>query len=161
MDKTNTNMGDELSRLQRLAEQRGKTGSTLVLFSGPSGTGKTMAAERLAAALGRPLARVDLDRAVSKHIGETEKNLAGILDRAEEQDAVLLFDEADALLGRRTGIKDAHDRYANIGSSYLLQRMEQYGGLVILASNQPETLDPAFRRRLLAVIEFPPPGDED
>ncbi|MEJ2533040.1 MAG: AAA family ATPase [Halioglobus sp.] len=111
--------------------------------------------------MGRPLALVDLDRAFNKYIGETEKNLAAILDRVEEQDAVLLFDAADALLGKRTVIKDANDRQANIGSSYLLQRMEQYGGLVILASNQSETLYPAFRRRLLAVIDVPPPGDED
>jgi hypothetical protein len=127
------------------------------LFAGPSGTGKTMAAETLANALRLDLFRIDLSQVVSKYIGETEKNLRCIFDAAEEGAAVLLFDEADALFGKRTEVKDSHDRYANIEVSYLLQRMEAYRGLAILTSNRKSALDQAFLRRLRFVVEFPFP----
>lgn len=127
------------------------------LFSGPSGTGKTLAAEVLAKELGLDLVRIDLSAVVSKYIGETEKNLRRIFDAAETGGAVLLFDEADALFGKRTEVKDSHDRYANIEVSYLLQRMEAYRGLAILTSNMKEALDLAFLRRLAFVVDFPFP----
>ncbi|MBC9208858.1 ATP-binding protein [Roseomonas aerophila] len=127
------------------------------LFSGPSGTGKTLAAEVLANALELDLVRIDLSAVVSKYIGETEKNLRRIFDAAETGGAVLLFDEADALFGKRTEVKDSHDRYANIEVSYLLQRMETYRGLAILTSNMKEALDLAFLRRLAFVVDFPFP----
>ncbi len=114
------------------------------LFAGPSGTGKTMAAQILANDLGVELFQVDLAKIVSKYIGETEKNLAEIFDAAERASAVLLFDEADALFGKRTEIRDAHDRYANIEVAYLLQRMESYAGLAVLTTNMRQNLDPAF-----------------
>jgi hypothetical protein len=127
------------------------------LFSGPSGTGKTLAAEVLAAELGLDLYRIDLSQVVSKYIGETEKNLGRVFDAAEEGGAVLLFDEADALFGRRSEVKDSHDRYANLEVSYLLQRMECYRGLAILTTNLREALDPAFLRRLRFIVQFPFP----
>src|SRR5262249_19356192 len=127
------------------------------LFAGPSGTGKTMAAEVLANALRLDLYRIDLAGVVSKYIGETERNLARVFDAAEDSGAVLLFDEADALFGKRTEVKDSHDRYANIEVSYLLQRMEAYRGLAILTTNRKEALDPAFLRRIRFVVEFPFP----
>jgi hypothetical protein len=130
------------------------------LFAGVSGTGKTMAAEVVAGALGLDLYRIDLSQVVSKYIGETEKNLRRIFDSAEEGGAVLLFDEADALFGKRSEIKDSHDRYANLEISYLLQRMEQYRGLAILTTNMRNALDTAFLRRLRFVVEFPFPGTE-
>ena len=128
-----------------------------VLFSGPPGTGKTMAAEVLARDLALDLYKIDLSRVVSKYIGETEKNLARIFDEAEHSDAILFFDEADALFGKRTEISDAHDRYANIETSYLLQQMEAYDGVVILASNLRENMDSAFLRRIRFIVEFPFP----
>ena len=128
-----------------------------VLFAGDSGTGKTMAAEVLARELGLELFRIDLASVVSKYIGETEKNLARIFDAAEDGGAILLFDEADALFGRRSEVKDSHDRYANIEVSYLLQRMEAYRGLAILTTNQKAALDGAFQRRLRMVVNFPFP----
>jgi hypothetical protein len=128
------------------------------LFAGPPGTGKTMAAGVVAADLGLDLYRVDLSRVVSKYIGETEQNLAGIFAEAEGANAVLMFDEADALFGKRTDVADAHDRYANLEISYLLQRMEQYEGIAVLASNLRHNMDPAFLRRLRFVIDFPFPG---
>jgi ATPase family associated with various cellular activities (AAA) len=130
------------------------------LFCGPSGTGKTMAAEVLAAELGLDLFRVDLSRVVSKYIGETEKNLRRVFDAAEGGSAVLLFDEADALFGKRSEVKDSHDRHANIEVSYLLQRMEAYRGLAILTTNMRKALDTAFLRRIRYVIEFPFPDHE-
>jgi SpoVK/Ycf46/Vps4 family AAA+-type ATPase len=132
-----------------------------VLFTGESGTGKTMAAEILAAGLGLELYRIDLSSVVSKYIGETEKNLARVFDAAEASGAVLLFDEADALFGKRSEVKDSHDRYANIEVSYLLQRMEAYRGLAILTTNQKTALDPAFLRRLRFVVQFPFPDAEE
>jgi hypothetical protein len=128
------------------------------LFAGPSGTGKTMAAEVLAGALRLDLYRIDLSSVVSKYIGETEKNLRRIFDAAEVGGAILLFDEADALFGRRSEVKDSHDRYANIEVSYLLQRMESYRGLAILTTNMKDALDAAFMRRLRFVVEFPFPA---
>jgi hypothetical protein len=130
------------------------------LFSGPPGTGKTMAAEVLAASLGLDLYQVDLSKVVSKYIGETEKNLGKIFDEARTGNAILFFDEADALFGKRTEVSDAHDRYANIETSYLLQKMDDYDGVVILASNLRQNLDEAFTRRLRFIVEFPFPDVE-
>ncbi len=130
------------------------------LFWGDSGTGKTLAAEVMAHELGLALVRVDLSAVVSKYIGETEKNLRRVFDAAEQAGALLLFDEADALFGKRTEVKDSHDRYANIEVSYLLQRMEAYSGLAVLTSNHKAALDPAFQRRLRFVVHFPFPDQE-
>ncbi|MCX6317019.1 MAG: ATP-binding protein [Bacteroidetes bacterium] len=127
------------------------------LFAGESGTGKTMAAEVLANELGLDLYRIDLSKVVNKYIGETEKNLKKIFDAAEEGGAILLFDEADALFGKRSDVKDSHDRYSNIEVSYLLQRMEAYRGLAILTSNMKHALDKAFTRRIRFIIQFPFP----
>lgn len=127
------------------------------LFAGPSGTGKTMAAEALAAELRLDLYRIDLSSVVSKYIGETEKNLRRVFDAAEEGGAILLFDEADALFGKRSEVKDSHDRYANVEVSYLLQRMETYRGLAILTTNMKNALDTAFLRRIRFVVQFPFP----
>lgn len=131
------------------------------LFHGESGTGKTTAAEVLARELELDLYRVDLASVVSKYIGETEKNLRQIFDAAEGAGAILLFDEADALFGRRSEVKDSHDRYANLEVSYLLQRMEAYGGLCVLTTNLKDALDDAFTRRIRFVVEFPFPGREE
>ena len=128
-----------------------------VLFAGPSGVGKTLAAEVIAGSLNLDLYRIDLAGVVSKYIGETEKNLRRIFDAAERSGAILLFDEADALFGKRSDVKDSHDRYANIEVSYLLQRMEEYRGLAILATNMKTHLDQAFLRRLRFVVNFPMP----
>jgi SpoVK/Ycf46/Vps4 family AAA+-type ATPase len=128
-----------------------------VLFAGPSGVGKTMSAEILAGELGLDLFAVDLACVVSKYIGETEKNLAMVFDEAEATNCVLFFDECDALFGKRTEIKDAHDRYANIEVSYLLQRIDQFEGIVILATNLRSNLDAAFTRRIRYAVEFPFP----
>ena len=127
------------------------------LFAGPSGTGKTLAAEVVANELGLDAYRIDLSGIVSKYIGETEKNLRRVFDAAEAGGAVLVFDEADALFGKRTEVRDSHDRYANIEVSYLLQRMESYRGLALLTSNFKNAIDEAFLRRLRFVIEFPFP----
>ena len=130
------------------------------LFSGVSGTGKTMAAEVLANELRLDLYRIDLSAVVSKYIGETEKNLRRVFDAAEEGGAILLFDEADALFGKRTEVKDSHDRYANIEVSYLLQRVEAYRGLAILTTNLKSALDTAFLRRIRFILSFPFPDLE-
>jgi hypothetical protein len=127
------------------------------LFTGESGTGKTMAAEVIANELHLDLYRIDLSQVVSKYIGETEKNLRRIFDSAEEGGAILLFDEADALFGKRSEVRDSHDRYANIEISYLLQRMEAYRGLAILTTNMKNALDPAFLRRIRFIVHFPFP----
>lgn len=127
------------------------------LFSGASGTGKTMAAEVLAGELKLDLYRIDLSAMVSKYIGETEKNLRRVFDAAEDGGAILLFDEADALFGKRSEVKDSHDRYANIEVSYLLQRMEAFRGLAILTTNMKSALDAAFLRRLRFIVQFPFP----
>ncbi|WP_426688226.1 ATP-binding protein [Rhodanobacter ginsengiterrae] len=132
--------------------------SISALFTGESGTGKTMAAEVLAKELGLSLYRIDLSAVVSKYIGETEKNLRKLFDAAEDGGAILFFDEADALFGKRSEVKDSHDRYANIEVNYLLQRLESFRGLAILATNMKGALDTAFLRRLRFVINFPFPG---
>ncbi len=132
-----------------------------VLFAGESGTGKTMAAQVLAADLGLELFRVDLATVVSKYIGETEKNLERIFTAADGSNAVVFFDEADALFGKRSEVSDSHDRYANIEVSYLLQRMDAYPGAVILATNFRRNIDDAFIRRLDFVVDFPFPEAED
>ena len=131
------------------------------LFAGDSGTGKTMAADIMAGALGLDLYKVDLSTLVSKYIGETEKNLDRIFTEAATSNAILFFDEADAIFGKRSEVKDSHDRYANIEISYLLQRMEAYDGVVILATNLRANLDEAFTRRLHFAIEFPFPEAAD
>jgi SpoVK/Ycf46/Vps4 family AAA+-type ATPase len=137
---------------------KGKRGLGIsALFAGPSGTGKTMAAEVLANELQLDLHRIDLSQVVSKYIGETEKNLGRVFDAAQDGGAILLFDEADALFGKRSEVKDSHDRYANIEISYLLQRMEAYRGLAILTTNMKNALDAAFMRRLRFVVQFPFP----
>jgi len=127
------------------------------LFDGASGTGKTMAAEVLANDLRLDLYRIDLSQLVSKYIGDTEKHVRQVFDAAEGGGAILLFDEADALFGKRSDVKDSHDRYANIEVSYLLQRMEAYRGLAILTSNMSHALDPAFARRIRFIVHFPFP----
>jgi hypothetical protein len=130
---------------------------TAALFAGPSGTGKTLAAEVIAAELGLDLVVVDLSQVVSKYIGESEKNLGRVFDAAEDSAAVLLFDEADTLFGKRTEVRDSHDRYANLEVGYLLQRIETFRGLAILTTNAKSALDQAFLRRLRAVVTFPYP----
>lgn len=132
---------------------------TNALFSGPSGTGKTMAAEIIAGELGLDLYKIDLSGVVSKYIGETEKNLGRIFSAAENANAILFFDEADALFGKRSEVRDSHDRYANIEISYLLQKMEEYPGLTILATNLRQNLDDAFVRRLAFMVHFPFPDE--
>ena len=138
-----------------------RTQGLKVLFAGESGTGKTMAAQVLAAELGLDLFRVDLATVVSKYIGETEKNLERIFTAADGSNAILFFDEADALFGKRSEVCDSHDRYANIEVAYLLQRMEAYPGAVILATNFRRNIDDAFVRRLDFVVDFPFPEPED
>jgi len=165
---------EEMSMLHQLAEQVWQRSTVYeqwgfarkmnrglginALFSGESGTGKTMAAEVIANALRLNLYRIDLSAVVSKYIGETEKNLRRLFDAAENGGAILFFDEADALFGKRSEVKDSHDRYANIEINYLLQRMEAYRGLAILATNMKSALDVAFTRRLRFMINFPFPS---
>jgi hypothetical protein len=131
------------------------------LLVGASGTGKTLACGWLATRLGWPLVRVDMAAVSSKYIGETEKNLADLFARAEQAEVVLLFDEADALFGKRTEVRDAHDRYANQQTNYLLQRIEAFDGVALLTSNSRSRFDPAFTRRLDAIVEFPLPGADE
>jgi SpoVK/Ycf46/Vps4 family AAA+-type ATPase len=136
-------------------------GRPKALFCGPPGTGKTFAAGVVAGKLGVPLHRVDLSSVVSKYIGETEKNLARVFDEATMNDVVLLLDEADSLLGIRSEVKDSHDRYANLETKALVERLETHAGVVILCSNLKSNLDPAFLRRLRFVIEFPLPSEAE
>jgi len=131
------------------------------LFAGESGTGKTMGAEVLANDLDLNLYRIDLSAVVSKYIGETEKNLRRLFDAAEQGGAILFFDEADALFGKRSEVRDSHDRYANIEINYLLQRIEAFNGLAILATNMRSALDAAFLRRLRFVVTFPFPSAKE
>ncbi|HEX4953036.1 MAG TPA: ATP-binding protein [Thermoanaerobaculia bacterium] len=164
----------ELGLLRQVAEQVGRRSRVYedwgfrrrmsrglgisALFAGDSGTGKTMAAEVIARELDLDLYRIDLSAVVSKYIGETEKNLRRLFDTAEEGGAILFFDEADALFGKRSEVKDSHDRYANIEINYLLQRMESYSGLAVLATNQRSALDTAFLRRIRFILNFPFPS---
>jgi len=148
---------DEWGFDRKLALGKGLT----VLFSGSSGTGKTMAADIIAGELGLNLYKIDLSIVVSKYIGETEKNLSLVFQEAESSHSILFFDEADALFGKRSDVKDAHDRYANIETGYLLQRMEEYEGVVILATNLHKNMDDAFTRRLQFSIHFPFPNERD
>ena len=138
----------------------GRGRGVTALFAGDSGTGKTMSAEVIAGELGLDLYTVNLATVVDKYVGETEKNLERIFAEAGGVNAVLLFDEADAIFGKRSEVRDAHDRYANIESAYLLQRMETFDGLAILATNLRANIDEAFTRRLDCIIDFPAP-DED
>ncbi|MBU3699188.1 MAG: ATP-binding protein [Candidatus Kapabacteria bacterium] len=131
------------------------------LFFGPPGTGKTLTAMLLGKYSNREVFRVDLSRIVSKYIGETEKNLSRLFDRAENKNWILFFDEADALFSKRTDVRDAHDKYANQEVAYLLQRIEAYNGLVVLATNQRNNIDEAFVRRFQSVIHFPMPGADE
>lgn len=140
---------------RKLAASQGVT----MLFAGPPGTGKTMAAEVIADELSLDLYKIDLSTIVSKYIGETEKNLEQIFNEAQRSNAILFFDEADAIFGKRSEVKDAHDRYANIEVSYLLQRMENYDGVTILATNLRANLDEAFTRRLQFAVDFPFPEE--
>jgi AAA+ superfamily predicted ATPase len=141
------------------AASLGSGTGTTALFAGPSGTGKTMAAGIIAKELGLPIYRIDLARLFSKWIGETEKNLDRVFRAAEDSNAVLFLDEADALLGKRSEVKDSHDRYANLEISYLLQKMELYDGVAVLATNMPQQLDQAFLRRLTFTVFFPLPDE--
>ena len=140
---------------KKLSSGKGLT----VLFSGSPGTGKTLAAEIIAHELQLDLYKIDLSQMVSKYFGETEKNLNRVFNAAEQSNAILLFDEADAIFGKRSEVKDAHDRYANLEVAYLLQKMEEYEGMSILTSNLQQNLDDAFVRRLSFIIEFPFPDE--
>lgn len=142
-----------VAKLRNIAPEGGGT----VILTAPPGAHRAQAAEALARKIGRDLVRVDLSRLVSRFIGETEKNLDRLFADAAASGAVLLFDEADALFGKRSGIKDSHDRYANVDISYLLQKLEAHGGVVVLASNGRQNMDPAFLRRLRHVVDLPWP----
>lgn len=140
-----------------MMERKKKGLNVLAMFAGDDRTGKLKVVRALAKELNADLYRIDLSVVVSKYIGETEKNLRKLFDAAEEGGAILFFDEADALFGKRTEVKDSHDRYANVEINYLLQRMESYKGIAILASNMKSNLDSAFLRRLRFVVSFPFP----
>src|SRR5258708_35032787 len=147
-------------RLKDLRLNPGTKPGFASLFSGPSGTGKTLAAALLGKRAGLDVYRVDLARVVSKDVGETEKNLGHIFDEAERKNWILFFDEADALFSKRTRVSDSHDRYANPEVNYLLQRIEQFPGLVILATNTNESIDETFACRFQFVIHFPDQGKD-
>ncbi len=141
----------------RTGKLASSSSSVLALFSGSSGTGKTMAAEVIARELGTRVVLLNLKHLASKYIGETEKNLGRVFETAQEKGAVLLFDEADALFGKRSEVKDGHDRYANVEVNYLLAKIEAYRGLVILSSNRKGALDPKIACRVKYLLEFSPP----
>ena len=149
-------MKDQSAALKAIAADARAGVRGAVLLSGASGTGGTQAAEMLAAELGTTVYRIDLEKVVSKYIGETEKHLDTVFADAERAGAVLLFDEADALFGKRTGVKDSHDRYANIDMSALLARLEEYDGVVLLATTSRTNIDAPFTRRLRRVIDYTP-----
>lgn len=154
----NLHLGKEtISELKEIADQIQTGQRGIALFVGPPGTGKTIASGVLASAQGLDLFRVDLASLVSKYIGETEKNLAGLFEQSQESAGMLLFDEADALFGKRSEVKDAHDRFANIDSNYLLESIEGFAGVVILTSNLRSNFDDAFLRRMAWIIEFTKP----
>ena len=144
---------DEWGYGERLSYGRGLS----ALFSGPSGTGKTMVAGLIAQELGMDLYRVDLSRLVSKYIGETEERLATVFEEAKVARCALLFDEADSMFGKRTEVKSSNDRYANLEVNFLLQKLEEHEGMVLLTSNFPKSIDPAFMRRIRFRIHFPKP----
>jgi SpoVK/Ycf46/Vps4 family AAA+-type ATPase len=144
---------DRIPALQQLLAAPGPA-----LFAGPEGSGKMRAAEEIANTLGVELRRVDLGRLASRYIGETEKNIDALFDAAARDRAVLVLDEADALFGKRTTVRDAHDRYANIDVNHLLARIEAHPGVAIVTTNRRDSLDPAFVRRLRAVIAFGKPA---
>jgi SpoVK/Ycf46/Vps4 family AAA+-type ATPase len=151
-------------RLQRIggsALRDQLTSGVRALFSGPSGTGKTLAARLLAGALGKELFAVDLATVVNKYLGETEKNLDAVFTRAEELDVILLLDEGDALMARRTDVSTSNDRYANLETNFLLTRLESYEGILVATSNASDRIDPAFRRRLDVVVDFRAPTAEE
>jgi len=147
---------DRVSDANVLAEILKQVGKGIALFHGPRGTGKTMAAHAIAHELHKDVVRIDLSSVVSKYVAETEKHLDAVFVDAERSGAVLLLDEADALFGKRSEVRDSHDRYANIEVSYLFQRIEAFSGVVILMTNARRNIDEAFLRRLRHVIEFPP-----
>ncbi len=140
--------------------QKIKNRSITALFTGRPGTGKSMAASIVANEIGLDMYRIDLSKVMSKYIGETEKILSEIFSSAENAGCILFFDEADAVFGKRTEIKDAHDRFSNIEISYLLQRIESYDGIVILATNLKRNIDDAFMRRMRFIVDFPFPSRE-
>ncbi|HEY3442504.1 MAG TPA: ATP-binding protein [Paludibaculum sp.] len=150
---------DIFSQIEAYARRPVPAGGS-ILFRGGGGTGKTMAAGMLAHQLQMDLYRVDLGQVVSKYIGETEKNFGRLFDAAADSAAILFFDEADSLFGKRSGVKDSHDRYFNVEINYLLQRMQEYRGLTILATNDPTVLDPSFLRRFRFVVELSPAAAE-
>ncbi len=151
----NFQKSSKLGQTRRIAGQGSRRLGISALFTGSRGTGKTMAAEVLATELGLDLYRIDLSQVVSKYIGETEKNLSRIFDAAEDTSALLFFDEADALFGKRSEVKDAHDRYANIETSYLFQRIEAGRSLVVLSTATKRNLPSACLRRIRFAVHFP------
>jgi len=146
---------DQVRMNKTKAGHRAMNQGVLALFTGQGTTNKRIAIQCIANDLGLDLYHIDLSAVVSKYIGETEKNLRRLFDAAEDSGAILFFDEADALFGKRSEVKDSHDRYANIETNYLLQRMEAYRGLAILSINMKSALDPAFTRRLRFIVSFP------
>lgn len=146
-----------LQALKRIAAQIQSGKGGVALFTGTAGTGKTMTASILASLQGVDVYRVDLSSIISKYIGETEKNLSDVFEQNKSQDAILLFDEADSLFGKRTSVKDAHDRYANLDTSFLLKKIEDYGGVVVLTSNLHSAFDETFIRRMTWTTEFTKP----
>lgn len=168
-NKQDLQFAEQLNAMRNLTEvhygwgtaQAWNEGGITVLFAGPPGTGKTMAAEVMALKLNLPIFKVDLSQVVNKFVGETEKNLKRIFDAADISDMVLFFEEADSLFGKRTEVSDARDRYANLEISYLLERMERFKGLAILATNRKRDLDEAFLRRLRYIIDFPLPDEAE
>lgn len=149
-------MKEQRAALKAVASEARAGVRGAVLLLGASGTGRTMAADMLAAELGTTVHRIDLKRIASRYIGETERNIDRAFGEAERAGAVLLIDEADALLGKRTDVKDAHDRYANTEVGYLLERIEAYNGVALLATNAGTNIDPAFSRRIRRVIDLTP-----
>lgn len=149
-------MNEQRAALKAVASEARAGVRGAVLLLGASGTGRTMAADMLAAELGTTVHRIDLKRIASRYIGETERNIDRAFGEAERAGAVLLIDEADALLGKRTDVKDAHDRYANTEVGYLLERIEAYNGVALLATNAGTNIDPAFSRRIRRVIDLTP-----
>lgn len=149
----NKEIKEIVESFKQIKESKTRAGK-IILFSGPLGTGKTKAAQTLAAEMKMDLYRIDLSSVVSKYIGETEKNLSKVFKAAQEKKAILIFDEADALFGKRTEVSNSHDRYANLDVNYLLQRLEEYSGPVILTTNYKKQLDEALKRRLRFIVEF-------